>query len=45
MIMVIEMIKTRKIVKVLKSKPTIEGSGVHLKRVLSHRLVMVAEHI
>lgn len=26
------MIETRKIVKVLKSKPTIEGAGVHLKR-------------
>ena len=26
------MIKTRKIAKVLKSKPTIEGAGVHLKR-------------
>ena len=26
------MIETRKIAKVLKSKPTIEGAGVHLKR-------------
>src|SRR5512140_2121858 len=26
------MIETRKISKVLKSKPTIEGAGVHLKR-------------
>jgi quercetin 2,3-dioxygenase len=26
------MIETRKIIKVLKSKPTIEGAGVHLKR-------------
>jgi redox-sensitive bicupin YhaK (pirin superfamily) len=27
------MTKTRKISKVLKNKPTIEGAGVHLKRV------------
>ena len=26
------MIETRKIAKVLKSKPTLEGAGVHLKR-------------
>ena len=25
--------ETRKILKVLKSKPTVEGAGVHLKRV------------
>ena len=26
------MVKTRKIKKVLKGKPTIEGAGVHLKK-------------
>lgn len=30
------MAKTRNIHKVLKSKPTIEGAGVHLKRVFGH---------
>jgi redox-sensitive bicupin YhaK (pirin superfamily) len=30
------MSETRKIRKVLKSKPTIEGAGVHLKRVFGH---------
>jgi redox-sensitive bicupin YhaK (pirin superfamily) len=33
------MAKTRKIGKVLKSKPTIEGAGVHLKRVFGFREV------
>jgi redox-sensitive bicupin YhaK (pirin superfamily) len=33
------MAKTRKIDKVLKSKPTIEGAGVHLKRVFGFREV------
>ncbi len=30
------MIKTRKIRKVIKSKPTLEGAGVHLKRVFGY---------
>jgi redox-sensitive bicupin YhaK (pirin superfamily) len=33
------MAKTRKIHKVIKSKPTIEGAGVHLKRVFGNREV------
>ncbi len=33
------MTKTRKISKVMKSKPTIEGAGVHLKRALGHSQV------
>jgi hypothetical protein len=32
-------IETRKIVKVLKSKPTIEGAGVHLKRAFGYSQV------
>ncbi|MGQ3685750.1 MAG: pirin family protein [Candidatus Loosdrechtia sp.] len=35
------MIETRKIRKVLKSKPTIEGAGVHLKRVFGNSQVPV----
>ena len=33
------MAKTRKIGKVIKSKPTLEGAGVHLKRVFGNREV------
>ncbi len=33
------MAETRKIRKVMKSKPTIEGAGVHLKRALGHSQV------
>ena len=33
------MIKTRKIDKILKSKPTIEGAGVHLQRVFGYNEV------
>jgi redox-sensitive bicupin YhaK (pirin superfamily) len=35
------MIETRKIARVLKSKPTIEGAGVHLKRTFGFSQVSI----